>query len=72
MRGLNEHRYELTLPLALRPALGVLVEHQSFVLVDRPLHAPPAVVILPHLETTAARLLAAVLAALYLPPLRPA
>jgi hypothetical protein len=63
MRGLNEGRDELALPLSLRPALGVLVEYQSSLFVNRPLHAPPTVVILSLLETTAAGLLA-VLAAL--------
>ena len=59
MRGLDESGNELALPLALRPALGVLVEHHRLVFVTGPLHAPSkAVVTLSLLETTAAGLLA--------------
>ena len=40
MGGLEKQRYDLAFPLC--SSLGILVEHQSSVFGDRPLHTPPS------------------------------
>jgi hypothetical protein len=40
--GLNEHGHQIALRLALRPALGVRLEHvEILMIVDRLFHASP-------------------------------
>jgi len=43
VRGLNEHPHQIAFPLALRPALGIRVEHvEILIVVDGLFHASPS------------------------------
>jgi hypothetical protein len=46
VRGLNEHPHQIEFPLALRPALGIRVQHVEILIVAEDFSTPPLTVVI--------------------------